>query len=132
MSITDTAGYRGRCLRLAGVTGAVWLLTLLPAFRWFDWEGIEAASISGVACLIPGWIVFRLLDGLPPADAQIRAVLAGTGLRVAFGLAAAVAMDELMGLPPKNYVVWLAVFYLATLAAETFLILPTRPKAELR
>jgi hypothetical protein len=123
-------GFRGRCLRLVGVTLAVWLVSLYPAFRLFGVAGMEAASISAVACLVPGCVVFWLLEGLSPGDAQIRAVLAGTGLRVAFGLAAAVIMDELAGLAATNYVVWLAVFYLVSLAVETHLILPARTRVK--
>ncbi|MSR58569.1 MAG: hypothetical protein EXS05_13100 [Planctomycetaceae bacterium] len=119
----------GRCLRLAYAALGVWLLALVPAFYWFGADGIGAATVSAVVCLIPGCLVFWLVAAASPPNAQVRAVVLGTGLRVASGLAGAFVMHNVLALAPKNYVVWLTIFYLVTLLVETCLIMPARVRS---
>lgn len=116
----------GRCLRLGGALAGVWLLALAPSFGWFGLDGIIAVTVSALACLVPGCLVFRLVAGVAPPVAQTRAVLLGTGLRIVFGLLGAILMHEILGLGVRNYVIWLTVFYLVALLVETYLIMPVR------
>jgi hypothetical protein len=52
-------------------------------------------------------------------------VLLGTLIRAVFAFMGALAMDILLGLTPMNYLVWLALFYLISLAVETALMMKT-------
>jgi hypothetical protein len=117
-------GFGARCGWLAVITLLAWLLAALPAWSLFGGDGLAAAAISAVVCFLPGCIVFRLVAGDSGNLAQIRAVGIGTGLRVVCALGGAAIMDRAMGLPPKNYLIWLGLFYLLTLGVETWLIMP--------
>ena len=121
-----------RCGWLAVITLAAWLVALLPAWKLFDSDGLVAEAFAAVVCFVPGCIVFRLVDGISGPQAQFRSVLVGTGLRVLSALAGAGVMDGALGLAPKNYLLWLGVFYLVTLAVETYLLMPASGASQAR
>lgn len=116
----------GRCGLLALAVAAGWLLALVPALSLFGVAGLAAATFSAIVCLVPGCLVFWLISAAPPAAAQVRAVVAGTALRLVFALGGAWVMHAALGFSPQNYVVWLGFFYLIALAVETLLLLPAR------
>lgn len=117
-----------RCGWLAVITLAACLLALIPAWKLYGQDGLMAEVFAAVVCFVPGCIVFRLIEGVSGSQAQIRSVLIGTGLRVVFALAGAAVMDAGLGFAPRNYLLWLGLFYLVTLAVETYLVMPA-PRA---
>lgn len=126
MKLLQAESGSARCVRLVLAVLAIWLLLVVPAGYLFGREGIQAASVSAVVCVIPGCLVFWMVSGTAAAAAQVRAVLVGTGLRILFGLGGAGLMHEGLGLSLRNYLSWLAVFYLSALFVETVLLMPSR------
>lgn len=122
MSIrTDTLG--GRCTWLALAMGGLWLLTVVPARHLFGGGGVEATIVSALACLFAGWLTFWLATRLAQPRMQAFGVLLGTIIRGIFALLAAFVMQFVLELPYENYLIWLAIFYLASLGVETALLL---------
>lgn len=111
--------------RLTVVTAALWLALAGPAWLLGGVDGLEGLTYAALLCLAPGWLVFLILAlyGTPGTQGPI-AALGGTGLRLAFVL---VGMLFLQSVRPNlgfwELTVWLLVFYMATLFAETLLVL---------
>lgn len=115
---------------LAGITAALWLVLAGPVFWWRGTAGLEGISCAALLCLIPGCLVFVLaaLFAAPERPAtQVMLPLAGTVLRLLFVL---VGVLLVRGLRPElglgEFLVWVVVFYFATLAAETRILLKKR------
>jgi hypothetical protein len=121
-----------RCTLLALAITALWLLVVLPAQRYFGMAGVEASGVSAVSCLLGGWVTFWLTTRLTQPRMQAVAVLFGTGIRGVFALAGAIVMDGLLGLAPANYLIWLGLFYLVSLALETVLLMKPTGEAGTR
>lgn len=116
----DTPGGR-TCWLALGATG-LWLVTVVPAHYCFGLSGVEAVTVSAACCLAAGWLTFWLTARLLQPRMQVFGVLLGTGIRGLFALLAAFVMQMVLGLPYQNYLIWLGLFYLATLALETALM----------
>ena len=117
----ETLGRRCAWLGL-GIT-ALWLLAVGPALRYFGMSGVEATAVSAASCILGGWVTFWFAARLRQPRMQAFAVLFGTAIRAVFALAGAIVMDALLGIARENYLIWLALFYLASLALETVLLL---------
>lgn len=115
--------FGGRSFRLVMAMAIVWLLAIVPAWKFFGQDGLVAVSISAVVCLVPGCLVFWLTSGEQRGAAQIRAVAAGTLLRMFSAGAGGWVMHQVLGFPPHNYLIWLGLCYATGLAVETGLIL---------
>ena len=113
----------GRCKWLSLALGGVWLLAFIPARYFFGISGIEAVSVSAVSCLLPGWLTFWCASRLTQPRMQAFSVLFGTVLRALFAVIGVVVMQFLLGLPYENYLIWLGLFYLFSLALETALLM---------
>lgn len=122
----------GRCGQLALAILAAWLLALVPACRLFGVDGFVASGFSAIVCFVPGCLVFFLISGAPPAAGQIRAVLLGTSLRLLFALGGAFVLHQALEVAPRNYLVWLGLFYFVALAIETYLVLPASGPTRVR
>jgi hypothetical protein len=118
---TQTLG--SRCTWLALGIAALWLLAAAPAHYYFGTAGIKATAVSAVSCLLAGWVTFWITNRLKQPRMQAFAVLIGTGIRGIFALAGAIVMDGLLDLPHQNYLIWLGLFYLFSLALETALLM---------
>jgi hypothetical protein len=125
---TETLG--NRCTRLTVAIGVLWLLSLVPARHFFGVVGIEAAAVSAVCCLAGGCLTFWLAGRASKPQHQAFAVLLGTGIRGVAALIGVAVMQYVLDLVKENYLVWLGLFYLVSLALETFLM--TKPCAGAR
>lgn len=112
-----------RCRWLALVLGGLWVLAVFPARHFFGAAGVVASSVSAASCLFAGWLTFWLALRLSRPRMQAFGVLGGTIVRGVFAFVAAFFMQFLLGIPYENYLIWLGLFYLASLAAETALLL---------
>jgi hypothetical protein len=115
-----------RCLGLSAAIGALWLLSLFPARHFFGVAGIEAAAVSAVCCLTGGCLTFWLAARVSRPKHQAFAVLFGTAIRGIAALIGVAVMQYVLDLKQENYLVWLGLFYLVSLALET--ILMTKPR----
>jgi hypothetical protein len=101
----------------------LWLLAAVPARYFFGTAGIAASSVSAATCLVGGWVTFWFAAHAKGARLQAFAVLSGTLIRGSFALAGALVMQFLLGLAQENYLIWLGLFYLTSLALETVMML---------
>jgi hypothetical protein len=109
------------------VTATVWLVVTGPAYMLSGVLGLEGASYAAVLCLIPGWLVFSVVDRYFVAHAQVAGVLVGTVLRMLFVLAGLVAVKAIRPeLGFREFIVWILVFYMATLLTETLMLVKHR------
>ena len=116
-----------RSLILTGFTVGFWLLLAAPAMWAAGSAGLEGLTIAAVICLVPGWLVFLFASGYGSPNSQAVAVLGGMLLRMVFVLVGTVVVYSMRpDLRLREFYVWLLVFYLATLAVETALILRGR------
>ena len=116
----DTCG--GRCRWLLTAIAALWLLAILPANYFFGVPGIVAASISAASCLAGGCLTFWLVEYVSRPRHQAFAALLGTAIRGLAALIGLVVMQFFLELPKENYLIWLGLFYLLSLALETILM----------
>lgn len=114
-----------RSVWLLAAAGILWAALLGPAWLVAGSNGLIGVSCAAVLCVIPGWIVFWMAAAYGAAGGQVPLViLGGTTLRLIFVLLGMVIVQTVwqqMGF--REFVVWLLVFYLSTLAVETFLVL---------
>jgi hypothetical protein len=103
----------------------LWLALLAPAWYVSGRAGVAGLSYAAALCVVPGWIVFWLAAMYGPTGNQAPLViLGGTVLRlmfVLFGMLIVQTFDQRLGI--REFLVWLAAFYVGTLAVETLLIL---------
>jgi hypothetical protein len=112
--------------RLLCLTLGMWLLLVWPAYKIGGEAGVEGLSYAAALCLIPGWIAFALqsqLALLTKGSAKMQpvfAMLAATGLRLIFVLGGVLVLRDLRpSLGFSQFMVWVVVFYFATLFYET-------------
>jgi hypothetical protein len=98
------------------------------------WAGETAWLLSAVAmglCLLPAAATLVWMNRTASVDPtqQVYAWLGGTGIRLFFVGAAGVVLTR--GIPDifdTDFLIWLLVFYLFTLALEVGLVLPRQGK----
>ncbi|MBM84097.1 MAG: hypothetical protein CMJ78_26385 [Planctomycetaceae bacterium] len=102
---------------------ALWAVLAYPAILLAGTRGVEGLSIAALLCLMPGWLVFGFLALNPSPNQQALAVLFGTVLRLfVVVLGMWVVMSIRRDFTLMSFQVWIAVFYLETLAVETHLV----------
>jgi hypothetical protein len=112
------------CAWLTGVLAALWLVLAVPAYWIAGIDGLEGLSYSALLCLVPGWLVFFLVGRYRVANKQAFAALGGTALRLVFVLVGMTAIQSARtNLGFKEFLVWLILFYLASLFTETLLVI---------
>jgi hypothetical protein len=118
-----------RCLHLGGTVAVLWGLLLYPAYRIGETDAVFGLSISAALCVVPGWLVFLTASRYRDAGSQLPiVVIGGSVLRLLFVLVGTLAVQGAWpGLGFKDFVLWLLVFYMATLAVETRLMLKVQP-----
>ena len=99
----------------------LWLLLAGPAYLVAGVDGLEGLTYAGLLCLVPGWLVFVIAAKSSGAGQQMSmAILGGMGLRMVFVLVGLVVIQsQRPELQFREFVVWLLVFYRATVALET-------------
>jgi hypothetical protein len=110
---------------LIGVTVAVWAAAFLPARLLGGDRAVVYSLVALVICLIPS--VFTLVwacKTLKYRPAQAFAVIAsGTGVRITFVLGAGLILNQAVPyFEPTSFWIWIAGFYMITLAIETLLV----------
>ena len=102
----------------------VWLLLVLPAWFAGGFRALEGMSVAGLLCLVPGWLVFGLVQRYRVAKVQAMAVLLGTGLRLAFvGIGYIAVQTPTSGYTFREFTIWLLIMYIAALSRETWQLL---------
>lgn len=106
-------------------TLALWLAVAWPArLVWGD-AAVLFTAVAAVVCLVPALATLAWglssIQGSP--QQRLAAVLGGTGLRMMVVLGLAVALFlSVPELGQPAFLVWVIVFYLATLALEVLLL----------
>ena len=104
---------------------AFWLIAVYPARLLFGDAAVVFSAVAGLICLVPtvatlAWSQ-RALQGRH--EQQLLAVMGSTGIRMAFVIAAAMVLfhtsDEFHH---QQFLLWVVVFYLVTLALEVSLL----------
>ena len=115
---------------LVGITAALWLVLAGPVFWWKGPLGLEGLSYAALLCLVPGCIVFLLSTSFvvreKPAT-ELLLPLVATILRLLCVLMGVLLIRQYRpDLGFSGFLVWVIVFYFATLAAETWILLKKR------
>ena len=87
-------------------------------------KGVEGAAYSVLLCLVPGWLTIYAGDLLKHSDLSAYVVLVGTGVRLLFvmlGMFTIGAVRPDLGF--REFLVWLIVGYMVSLALETWMVL---------
>ena len=113
-----------RCGRLLAAVLGLWLLLAGPAYLIAGVPALEGLAYSAGLCLIPGWLVFAIASKARDANQQATlTILGGMGFRMLFVLVGLVAIQSFRPhLGMREFVVWLLVFYMATVALETWMV----------
>jgi len=118
-----TSGLRPSAL-LTAATAGLWLLSAWPAWSLAGRTGLEGLTLAAGLCLVPGWLAFFLSARYRVAKSQVQVVLLATTMRMLFVAVGTLAARQLRpDLRLREFLVWVIVFYLATLAIETALLL---------
>ena len=122
---SETRILLARCVQLAAVVAGLWLILLYPAYRIGKSDAVFGLTVSAILCLIPGWLVFLVASRYRDARTQMPIVaIGGSVFRLVFILLGMMVIQETRAdLSFREFVLWLLVFYMATLAAETRLML---------
>lgn len=109
--------------RLTVAMLVVWGLAGLVAWKLHGLSGFELTGYAFAACLLPGWLAFVVPAVYRAPAAPLAAIVVGMTLRMACCGAGLLLVSRLRpDLGPKPFVWWLIVFYLASLAVETYLL----------
>ena len=117
----------------AAVLG-LWLLLAGPAYLVADVDGLEGLTYAGLICLVPGWLLFFIASKSSDAGQQVAmTILGGMGLRMVFVLVGLVVIQsQRPDLGVREFVVWLLVYYLASVALETYVVVAALKKSQPR
>ena len=115
--------------RLLLVAAGLVVVCAGPAYYLAGPAGLEGLGYAAFLCLLPGCLAL-MLQGLARTDAlRVTLAMAASGLRLLLVLAGVISVR--MARPDlgiKEFFVWLILFYLATLAVETGLLLQSRSR----
>lgn len=114
-------------IRLVAASLGFAFLLAGPAWLVAGIKGLIGLGVSALLCTIPGCLVvaFKGLVG----ESQATLVLAAGGFRMFFVLLGALgAKFAVTGYGLKEFFIWLALFYLFTLAIETATLLAATSK----
>ncbi|GAB4143770.1 MAG: hypothetical protein Tsb009_15090 [Planctomycetaceae bacterium] len=108
---------------VAAVLG-LWLLLAAPAYLVARADGLEGLVYAAFLCLVPGLIVLAIASRAKDAGKQAMiSILGGMVLRLLFVVAGIMVVKSYRpwwGM--KEFVLWVLVFYLATVAIETKMV----------
>ena len=113
--------------RLATVLAAMWLLFAGPAVWLAGSAALEGLSYAAVLCLLPGCLAFFIaaqFRSVESPNLHALVMLSGTVLRLLFVLGGVLAVRAIRAeLGFTQFLVWVIVFYFASLAVETRFLL---------
>ncbi len=110
----------GRAGWLTTAVATLWLILAAPAYVIAGRGGLEGMSLAALLCLVPGWLVFYLGSRYRVAKMQVLIVLFGSTVRLLFVLAGVLIVRSVRPqLGVREFLIWIIVFYLATLLIET-------------
>jgi hypothetical protein len=104
---------------------AIWLLLAIPAWLLIGEIALLDTAVACGLCLLPMtatllWCHWTV-DGAP--EQQLMAVLGGTSVRLVIVIAGGIALNRTVeALHRPAFLIWVVVFYLATLTLEIVLV----------
>lgn len=114
----------GQCIWLLILTSAFWLVLTGPAWLLGGTHGIQGLSIAAVLCVIPGFVVLCISSRSHVGANSANMVLLSTTMRLLVVLFGVLVVQKIRpDLQFWQFLVWIIVFYLATLLLETFVVL---------
>ncbi len=112
-----------QCSWLTALAAAMWSALAVVAYTLGGSAGLEGLTYAALLCLLPGWLVFFVGSRYREPKPQAVAMLMGTVVRILVVLAGVLTLQTWRpGLGFWEFLVWVVVFYLAMLAAETWLL----------
>jgi hypothetical protein len=114
------------------MTLAFWLAVVVPVRVWGGEDTAVAATVAAAVCLVPAALTLLWSDWArrQSPDALFVAWFGGTGVRLLLVGVAAMALHqrvEYLRQDSANFLLWVVVFYLFTLAAEVGLLVTSKP-----
>jgi len=102
----------------------VWVLLAPFAYYFSGVLGLEGLTLSGFLCLIPGWLAFWIISRYGDASNLLLTTILGSSFRMCFVLFGVLIVKLIGRYPEKtDFLIWVVLFFLATLAVETSLLL---------
>jgi hypothetical protein len=104
----------------------LWLVLAIPAWLLGQEQACIDSAVAVLLCLLPMsatlWWCHRAFAGSP--EAQLAAVMGGSGVRLVVVLPASIGLFfAVEALQRPAFLIWVVVYYLATLALEVVLIM---------
>ena len=99
-------------------------LSALVSYRWVGLKGVEGIVVSGLLCLIPGWLTIFISNLVKQGSLAVYLVLVAMINRMIFVLVGVLAVQKLRpDLGFYEFTIWLLAAYMVALALETWLVL---------
>ena len=106
---------------------AVWLLASMLAFWIAGWRGVYGSAAAATVCGVPGLATLALYHWSCQKRSdrwRIAGILGGTLVRMVVVMGAgAILHATLEGFDLLGFLIWLMLFYLASLTAEVLLLI---------
>ena len=105
---------------------ALWLLAFMPAFWVAGWRGVSGSAAAAAVCGVPGLVTLVLYHWSSQKRSdrwRIAGILSGTIVRLVVVMGAGAILHATVdGFDLRGFLIWLMLFYLASLTAEVFLL----------
>lgn len=99
-------------------------LAALVSYRWVGLKGVEGVVVSGLLCLIPGWLTIFISSLVKRGSLAVYLVLVAMINRMVFVLVGVLAVKKLRpDLGFYEFTIWLLAAYMVALALETWLVM---------
>ena len=99
-------------------------LAALVSYRWVGLKGVEGVVVSGLLCLIPGWLTIFISNLVKQGSFAVYLVLVAMINRMIFVLVGVLAVKKLRpDLGFYEFTIWLLAAYMVALALETWLVM---------
>jgi hypothetical protein len=116
-----------KSLTLLMVGIGLWLLLAGPAYLLAGTRGIEGLAYAAALCVPVGCVVIFVAGRWSSSNAPLAALLLGMLARMGVVLGGVLVLREFRpDLRLVEFAIWVILFYIVTLAAETLLLLKGR------
>lgn len=122
--MTSSSTFGQKIVSLLAALAAFSVLAVGPAWWVAGTVGVSAVLLSAIAGLIPGVLLFVMLEVFPSSNSHSWIVLAGSGLRLVFSGGAALLMTLGAGWPMPTVLFSVGLFYAVGLAVEVWVLMP--------
>ena len=106
---------------------AMWLLTCMPAFWVAGWRGVCGSAAAAAVCGVPALVTLVLYHWSSQKRSdrwRIAGILGGTIVRMVVVMGAGATLHATVdGFDLRGFLIWLMLFYLASLTAEVLLLI---------